>query len=678
MIDNREDYLKAVERAQQAARSYYVTDSLVMSDDEYDALTEEIETAGERYGWTEGAALLEEVAAGQGGGGDVEHAVPMLSLGKVKTEQAVLSFEQAYPNETLVFEPKLDGSAISAVYRGGKLTQVSTRGDGNTGEDLTQNIINAKPQGLPLTVQDAGDFEVRGEIYITRADFEHAQTLREAAGSAPFKNPRNAIAGATRTSKPLAGLRMSFSAYEALGFSEDSYTKRLNYLSQLGFGTALALVPANVKAQEGLAAQIEEFGRMRDEEGYVTVLGQDIPTDGAVVKFDSYAHREQVGAASRHPRWAVAYKYSEELKQTVLRSIERAVGRTGAISYVGHFDPTEFDSTISQATFNNSDWIEERDLHIGDTILVRKANGVIPEVRGVNLALRPKDAVKYVAPLTCPNCGEPLNTSSKIWRCTNPEDALGAWLAYAVSREHLDVDGLSTAIIDRLVEQNLVNDLADLFYLPYSTWESLDMGRLKKDGTPVLLGTTMATKITGEIEKAKQQPLNRVLSALGIRFLGRTFGRRLAAQFGSLDALLTATEADFDTVSGVNGGGIRAAAFVKGFAARRNTLLRMKNAGFQSLQAQAPQPAVAKVDTSSNPAAALVAGKNVVVTGTVPGYSRTEAAELIESLGGHASSSVSSKTQLVIAGEGAGSKAEKARSLGVQVLDAAEFVKLVR
>jgi DNA ligase (NAD+) len=667
MITTHDEFLATVAKAEEAAKAYYDTETLTMSDAEYDTLVQDIELAADHFGWQEGNRVLEAVAAGSSSGGNVTHDVPMLSLGKVRSLEEVEAFVARNAGYKTVFEPKLDGLAISARYVNGKLTTVATRGDGHTGEDITESASRSHVKGLPQFLSSLDTFEVRGEVFIGAKDFETAQIGRHKARGDYFANPRNAVSGSLRTSKDTSYVHMTFGVYDVIGLSDSSYTNRMAYLDKLGFISAMSLVPEEIRKLQTVTDEVEGFAIARHH--------LDAPTDGAVVKFDSYKLREALGAAQRHPRWAVAYKYEAEITQTVLRDIVREVGRTGAISYVAQVDAVELEgSTVTKATLNNSAFIANLDLRIGDTIFIRKANGIIPEIDSVNLALRPVGATPYVAPTTCPKCGKPLDTeSSVVWRCTNPEDAIGALLAYDVSRDILDVDGMSTAVIDKLLESGVVTDLADLFMLTQQQLAELVMG-YTENGKVKLLGEKVAQKLYANLQNAKNQPLSRVLSALGIRMMGRTFGRRLATHFGSMSKIQQATMEDFLAVDGVAIG--RAEEFVLGFERNRALIAKLKNAGFKSLLTE-NQPEIRTQKPAVNQSQTL-AGMSVVVTGSVEGYSRTQLTELIESLGGKSSSSVTSKTSLVVLGENAGSKADKAKSLGLRTLDAASFLAFVK
>jgi len=659
-----------VERAVAAAAAYYSGADPLMSDDEYDTLLAGIALAVEaspELNEVEGVAgLLTEVAAGTISGGGVAHTTPMLSMSKSTDLDAIEKFAASVRAE-FVIEPKVDGIAAVARYVDGNLVLVATRGDGGAGEDITDKVAALHVTGLPKTVRDSGAFEVRGEIYMSPSDFEFSNAARVASGGEPFANPRNATSGTVMRETVRYEARVSFAAYEAVcddeyapdGLRSDKYWERMDAAAHIGFRPARGLFPTlldDTSVSEAIAA----MGAARDA-GLIPA-----PLDGAVVKVVSSAARERIGASSRHPRWAMAYKFPAVKVQTTLLDIERAVGRTGNISYTAVLAPVLVDgSTVERATLHNGDFIAERDMRIGDTVVLFKAGDIIPRVEEVVTAARPAGLASYVAPTSCPECGEELNRTGAIWRCASPTCSISAAVAYLASRDCLDVDGFSTAIADSLVERGLVKRLSDLFYLDAAALAALPMGETVK-GNERLLGATVANKILAGLEATKSQPLNRVVCALGIKMTGRGMSRRLAAAFGSMDALVAADEAAF-LDKGIDAvGPLRAKAFVAGFAAMAGDIARMAAAGV-NMTGETPD---------AEDAVKPLAGLKVVVTGSVPGLSRTEAAEAVERLGGISSGSVSKSTDLVVIGEGAGSKEAKARELGVKIMDAEEFAVL--
>jgi DNA ligase (NAD+) len=672
---SRETYLRLISEANTAAKAYYVdgTDS-PLTDDQYDILVQEITSLGEANNWTEHEKLVEDVAAGVAvGTGDVTHRTRMLSLSKAQTEEELKKFIDKLDlhSAKLLLEPKLDGLAIVANYKNGALVQVATRGDSRLGQNVTVRAKQATILGLPHTIPLDGDIEFRGELFITRQNFEVAQTFRAKHGRSLYKNPRNAVSGAIQSKDltRLEGLKLTFGVYDVIHYtadsltSEDSYTKQLEAAHLAGFITAASLIPD--LAGDTLYEKVVAFGNVR------TTI--DIPTDGVVVKADSVSLRERLGHSERHPYWAIAYKYEAEVKKTTLLGITRNVGRTGAISYVANLTPVELAETeVAKATLNNARFIQDMDLHIGDTVLVRKANEIIPEIVGVDFVAREgKNLTKYIAPTTCPNCGSALDTTSSIvWRCLNPECAQANRIIHAVSRDHLDIEGLSTSIVERLVEEEFIQDVTDLYTLTSQKLATLPMGRLKKDGTPVLLGKTTADTLVANIANSKKQPLNRILSSLGVRFMGRTFGRRFALHFTTFDKAVNATVAQMQEVDGVKD---KAVEIREGLDAKQALLTKYRAVGFEALT----NPVAAAVKAPA--AGGKLDGQNVVITGGVPGFSRTEAKELIEDNGGVAGSSVSTKTTLLVApaDERETSKAKKATDLGVRIVTPEEFLSIL-
>lgn len=641
------DYPALVRQAQAAATVYYNDGIQIMTDAQYDELLEEI-TAYEAAHPDEviDHGLFTAVAAGTAAG-DVPHPVPMLSLEKVKTEDDIRKFltrVAAAGDADVSVQPKLDGLALRAVYRNGMLAQVVTRGDGQAGEDVTDRIrrANVVIAGLPWVA--SGAFEVRGEIVMSTDDFAVSNANRIASGKTGFANPRNAAAGTVRAETLDYDVAMTFVTYE-----HDGTTPEVGfiYADQLpGAFTA----PAGQTAE--VITAIEEFGAQRADYLY--------PTDGAVIKATGVAVRAALGAGSRAPKWAVAYKYEAQTGETTIRDIVVEVGRTGNLSFTAVFDPVLVDgSTISRASLHNTDLIATKDIRIGSRAVVYKANDIIPQVLSV---VNGPDTQPWVPPTEDAD-GFPYERRGKFLVSTNPADSVSALIRYAASRDVLDIDGLGGQIADALVEENIVFDLTDLLTLDETELAELWVGERR-------LGRATGRKIAQGIEAARVQPLNRVITALGIRLTGRTFGRRLAAHFGSLHALLAASRDDFLAVEGI--GPERADVIYKGVQDRRKIIEGLIDIGVTS--------EIEQEETSSG--AAALAGMSVVVTGSTKGtkleaYGRNEMNELIERHGGKASGSVSKNTSLLVAGDGAGSKLAKATELGVKTVTPDEFAGMV-
>lgn len=678
MASLRETYLDSITKAQEAANAYYNgTGESDFTDEQYDLFVSSIADLGEQNNWTEHLALTEQVAAGQAQIPDnekVEHKQQMLSLRKAQNAQELENFitKLGFPDSDYVAEPKFDGLAISAVYEDGKLTLVATRGNSRVGQNVTRQAKNATINGLPSTIPVNGSLEVRGELLITKSAFTAAQKKRVAATGKEYANARGAVSGAiqSKSGTDLQYMELTFVAYDSIANtadsnfnSLDSYRARAQYLETLGFTPALSLLPAEVKLATTTHEAVEAFEPVRDKFNY--------PTDGIVIKLDSLRVRSTLGVGSRHPHWAIAYKYEAEVVTTRLKRIIRDVGRTGAISYRGDLVPVEVaESKVSKATLNNSRFIADLDLRYGDTVYLRKANEIIPEIISVVLTERNPDAKKYVAPTYCPSCKAPLDTTSSIiWRCPNAKNCPAqriARMVYAASRNLLDIQGLSTSVVTAAAEQYGVKDVTDLYKLTVEQYANLKFTSVDEDGTPktILYGQKRAQKTVEQLEKSKNQPLSRILSSLGLRFLGNTFGSRFAKHFKTFDAVITASVPQLQQVEGVKD---KATVIHKEILDNSELISKYRKVGFVNLNAVA----------STSAASSKLKGQSVVITGAVPGYSRNEAKELIESHGGNAAGSVSKTTTLLVAPaeERETSKAKKAASLGIKIITPDEFLK---
>lgn len=656
------DYRTAVTRAQAAAADYYAGTGLQMTDAEYDQLLVEIEQYEAAYpNETIEHGLFTDVAAGAVTGGDVTHPVPMLSLEKTTDEDGIRKFLQRVADAErsvdgvelakpiVSVQPKLDGMAIRAVYLNGALTQVVTRGDGRTGEDVTDRVrrANVVISGLPWVSR--GDFEVRGELLMSRNDFAISNANRIASGKTGFANPRNATAGSVRAETLDYTVAMTFVTYDHDDAPDDGFV----FADDLpGAGQYRAI------EVDALIEQVERFGTIRAD--------YDFPTDGIVVKVDDPRVRDEMGTGSRAPKWAIAYKYEAQTGESTIRDIVIEVGRTGNLSFTAVFDPVLVDgSTISRASLHNVDQIREKDIRIGSRATVYKANDIIPQVLSV---VNGEGTVPWTPPTEDAD-GFAYDTNQTIWRSTNPSDSISALLSYAASRDVLDIDGLGRSVADALVDAGLVNDLADLFEVTQSELATLPMGETATGGTR-RFGDANAAKVYANIQSAKLQPLNRVITALGIRLTGRTFGRRLAAHFRSLQALRDATAAELTMVEGIAEG--RAVVIHDGLTKNREVIDRLIGLGVTSTAEE----------VATDAGAPALSGMVVVVTGSTKGtkleaYGRNEMNELIERHGGRSSGSVSKSTSLLVAGDGAGSKLAKANELGVRVVNPDEFAGMV-
>lgn len=700
-MDNlRETYLSKVETLRAAALAYYIDgEDSELTDEEYDLLLMNVTNMGDGYGWEEHVALAEEVAGGSNLGDDadkVTHRTRALSLAKAQDAETLEKFLQKMKEKkaTVLLEPKLDGLAMIAIYRDGKLAQVATRGDSRVGQNVTARALQVNIKGMPKTIDYKGELEIRGELFMTSADFVIAQAVRDRnsirencnsteqghtaknckAHSKKYKLPRSAVSGLilSKDDKRIDGATMTFGTYDITPVSgsaagEVSYTVLLNLATKLGFITTASMIEDMFSAGESIHDRVVKFGQAKNS--------LDFPTDGIVVKIDSLPMREKIGNSERSPRWAIAYKYEAEIKETVLRDIVRNVGRTGAISYVANFDIVELDgSEVGAATLNNSRFIEALDLHLGDTIMVRKANDIIPEIVSVVFAERKgKNLNAYVAPTTCPKCSEELDTTSSIiWRCENPDCAVANRILHAVSRDNLDMDGISSKLIEKLLEADLINDVTDLYKLTVEQIASLETGRFyaadnkeNKAGDPILVGEIMAKKHFKNIQVTKERELNKIVSSLGVRHLGRTFSAAYAKHFKSFDKIVNASVKELQGIDKVKD---KAVAIRAGFDAIAPLLEKYRAVGFTNMDK------VEEVVLGS-----ALAGENIVVTGTVPGYGRNDVKALIEAHGGVAGGSVSSKTTLVVApkDERDSTKAKKAQSLGIKMITPTDFLDML-
>ena len=634
---------------------YYDLDAPELEDFEYDRLIHHLMDLEEQY---PEYASPNSPTKRVGGSAmntfrEVPHKVQMGSLQDVFSLDELRAFDErvreTVPEPTYVVEQKIDGLSVSLEYRNGELAVGSTRGNGLVGEDVTENIRTIRsiplklPQPLPL-------LEVRGEVYMPVNSFLRLVREQELREETPAKNPRNAAAGSLRQKDPkIAAARgldiFCFNIQQLEGTVCESHEASLELMRSLGFPVSPDYKV--VHTIEEAIRQIEKIGELRGKLGY--------QIDGAVIKVDSFADRERLGSTAKYPKWAVAYKYPPEEKETVLRSIALQVGRTGAVTPTAEFDPIELaGTTVSRATLHNQDFITQLGVNIGDTIVVRKAGDIIPEVIGVRN--HPKDKPAYVMPTHCPSCGTLLVRDPEVAaiRCPNiscPAQILRS-LIHFCSRSAMDIEGLGEAACELLLQQGLAKTPADLY-------------RLTKDDLMRLEGfqTKKAENILAALEKSKQNELGALLFGLGIRNIGEKAAKLLAARFGTLQAVEKATREELLSIDGF--GEIMAESVLQYFADENNRKL------CDDLLSLGLRPWVPRQ------ASAALAGMTFVVTGTLPGYSRDEIENLIEKNGGKAAGSVSKKTSYVVAGEAAGSKLAKAQSLGVPVLTEQQLLELI-
>jgi DNA ligase (NAD+) len=669
----RAEFDQAVAQAHAAGSAYHNGAEPLMSDGAYDLLTARIAATVQLNPDWDSHGITTEIAAGAVGG-TVKHRTPMLSLDKATTQEEVTKFVAEFASSAAMVELKLDGMAVSAIYRNGRLVQAATRGDGMTGEDVTTQVTREPGiAGLPVTLPRSWSGTVRGEIYMTEADFESANTARVAFGKKAFVNPRNAVAGSIRKVDPGYLVPMSFAAYTAAGeglADIDSHVERMAHLAAMGFTTAARLTAGAVPPGTPIVCHDGE-----EVLAAITAIGErrprlTIPTDGVVVKADSRIERNRLGASSRAPRWALAYKFPPDQAYSYLREIQFTIGRTGRVGLRAVIDPVDVGgTTITYATLHNVSWILNQGLGIGTRVAVSRAGDVIPRIVAA-VGTQPDDVIKWTPPSDCPQCEQPFDTSSELWRCTTPSCSLVSWLTYAASRDVWDIDGLGEEIAGALVDAELVRDPADLFALDATRIAAVQYPRPEAAGDTALvrrIGMAIAERLVTGIAQAKGQPLARHITALGIPKTGRSVGRWLAARFQTLDALRAATPDDLADIDGI--GPEKARSIYQGLRERTDVIDRLIAAGITTQVEQ-----VAAEQAGALP----LAGKKVVITGSIPALNRTEAQEAAIRLGATVSSSVSAKTDLVIAGSGdsARSKLIKAEALNIETMTGEEFAAL--
>ena len=577
----------------------------------------------------------------------------------------------------LCCELKIDGSSIALTYEDGVLVRAATRGDGTTGEDVTVNMRTVRDVPLRLRDEARGaiapgveTLELRGEVYMPKKSFEALNAAAEEEGRAPFANPRNAAAGSLRQKDPAVTKMRDLSTFmyaiaDDGALEVEGQWELLQWLRKAGF---------HVNPDVRLCATAEEVrGFCRECLDRRESLPYEI--DGVVVKVNDFARQRAMGFTARAPRWAIAFKFPPEEKTTLLRDITVQVGRTGALTPVAELVPVVVaGSTVARATLHNLDEVHRKDVRVGDTVIVRKAGDVIPEVLGPVLSLRSPEARIWEMPSVCPSCGSPVvrDPGEVAFRCISidcPAQALERLLHWA-SRGALDIDGMGEEIVSRLVESGRVADVADYYSLSEEELASLDMGRVKADGEPVRLGHTVAKKLVAAIEASKGRPFARVLFGLGIRHVGKTTAEAIAAAYPSMDALSAAGE---DELAGIYGVGPKVAhGMWLFFRTPDNTSVieRLRAAGVTMAdEAVAVGEEVPQV----------LAGLTFVLTGTLAhsGMTRDEAGARLKAMGAKVSGSVSKKTSFVVAGENAGSKYDKAVALDVPVLDEAQLLNLL-
>ena len=648
-----------VAKIEKHSYDYYVLDNPKISDFEYDKLIHELIDLEEKYPQYKLNNSPTERVGGKvlEGFETVTHIVPMESLNDAFSKEEIEDFDRSVrkviSNPEYVVEMKIDGLSVSLEYENGEFVRGSTRGDGIVGEDVTQNLKTIKSIPLRLT-EKIPYLEVRGEVYMPVSSFIELNQKREELEQPLFANPRNAAAGSLRqlNSKVTAERNLSiyiFNIQQINGKEFSNHTESLNYLKSLGFKVSPTYEA--FKSIEQAYNQIINIGEKRGE------LGFDI--DGAVIKINDFKQREVLGSTAKAPRWAIAYKYPAEQKQTKLLDITIQVGRTGVLTPTAELEPVRIaGSTVSRATLHNIDNITNKDIRIGDTVIIQKAGDIIPEVVEVVKEDRSGSEVPYKMPKKCPVCGTAVvrEADEAATRCINPECPAQKIrnIIHFASKDAMDIDGLGPAIIEQLAELELINSPADLYYLKYEDLVDIDR-----------MGVKSANNLIKAIEKSKNAGLDRVIFALGIRNIGSKAGKILAEKFGDIDKLSDASEDELTKIEDI--GPIMAKSIVNFFSSTGSIDI------IQKLRFAGVNLTYSKKTTDNR-----FEGMTFVLTGTLPTYSRDEASEIIERYGGKTSSSVSKNTSYVLAGEKAGSKLSKAEQLGVKIIDEKEFISMTK
>ena len=644
------------EQIREYSRLYYELDAPAIEDDEFDSLTRELRELEQQYPeFVTADSYTQKV---QGGISTqftpVAHVVPLESLQDVFSKNEIVEFErrvlEVIDQPTYVVEPKIDGLSIALEYIDGRFVRGATRGNGQVGEDVTINLetIESIPKTLTRPIPRV---IVRGEVYMPRDQFAALVTQQEQNGERTFKNPRNAAAGSLRQKDPaitrsrqLAIFIFNLQLIE--GETVTSHTQSLELMRELGF----TIIPFYKTAQsmEDVLEEIDRIGAVRQ------TLPYDI--DGAVVKVNDFTHRQRLGSTSKFPKWAAAYKYPPEEKTTKLLGVEINVGRTGVLTPTGVFEPvTLAGTTVSRATLHNEDFIREKALAIGDTVVLRKAGDIIPEV--VRVESHTPDGMPYEMPHQCPSCSSEVvrEDGEAALRCNNPECPAQRIrnIIHFATRDAMDIEGLGPAVVEQLVAHQLIFNAYDLYRLDKQAVASIER-----------MGEKSAENLLAAIEKSKANELYRVIYALGIRHIGQKAAKLLAQRFGNMDSVMNASVEEMLIIEGF--GEIMAQSVHQFFSLPQSRHF-VEQLSLSGVNMQATQSTVDQ----------RFAGMTFVLTGTLPTLKRDEATTLIEERGGKTASSVSKKTSVVLAGEVAGNKLVKAQQLGVRIIDEAEFLKLL-
>lgn len=641
------------------AKKYYEEDNPEITDYEYDMMLRELEGIELAY-----PELVTEDSPTQRVGGaalnkftPVTHEVPMESLHDSFSEEELFDFDrkvrEVVPKVSYVVEPKFDGLSVSLEYRNGIFVRGSTRGDGSVGEDVTENLRTIKT--IPKKLTRAVPFlEVRGEVYMSNESFLKLLERQELNEEKPFKNPRNAAAGSLRQKDSRITAQRELDIYvfniqQIEGVVLNTHKESLDYLTELGFHT-----PPFYNCYDDMDDVVKEIQRIGKQRG-----GFSFPVDGAVIKVNAFHDRELIGSTSKFPKWAEAFKYPPEEKETVLLDIEINVGRTGVLTPTGLFEPVLLaGTTVSRATLHNEDFIKEKDIRIGDTVVLRKAGEIIPEV--VSVKAHKPDSKPYQMPEHCPSCGSKVQREpgEAALRCDNTQcpAQLLRHLIHFVSREAMDMEGLGPAVLEQLVAHQLVSSPVDLYSLNKEALVDLER-----------MGEKSAENLLNAVEKSKGNDFYRFIYALGIRHIGLRAAKLLTQRFPTIDQILKATPEEIAAIDGFGQIMAESAAYYFSLPETRTLIdsFRTKGVNLESFEKEESKDL-------------RFSGKTFVLTGALPTYTRAEAGKMIEDRGGKVSSSVSKKTSFVLAGEEVGSKLTKAQKLGVPIISEEEFLAMLQ
>jgi len=662
MMNDRERIEQLREELHAHNHRYYVENNPIISDQEFDLLMHELQDLEARH-----PELYDPNSPTQRVGSDlsngfeqVAHRYPMLSLANTYNEADVREWYDSVTRGlhgepfAVCCEMKYDGLSISLTYRDGRLVRAVTRGDGQHGDDVTANVRTINT--IPLVLSGEGwmkDFEIRGEILLPFKEFNRINQQREEAMEQPFANPRNAAAGTLKSqqSKIVAERKLDAYLYYLLGENLPSDSHFANLMTAKHWGFKVGAAMQKVNSIDEIYNFIHYWGEKRKE--------LPIATDGIVLKVDSLSQQRRLGETAKSPRWAIAYKYQAERAETRLQSVTYQVGRTGAITPVANMEPVQLaGTTVKRATLNNEDFIRSFDLHAGDFVYVEKGGEIIPKIVGVNVSRRDVDATPIEFIKNCPECGTPLVRfeGESAWYCPNDagcKPQIIGRIEHFIARKAMNIDSLGPETVKNYYDQGLVKNIADLY--------TIDVQQISGDGSRI----RSAQRVVHGIEMSKQVPFERVVFALGIRFVGEQTGKLLARHFKNIDALMSASAEDLMEVEGV--GEVMAKSIIDYFANPVNKAIveRLRSYGLQMALAQ---DAVAKSDK--------LAGQSIVISGVFSRHSREEYKQMIEENGGKNVGSISSKTTFVLAGENMGpSKLEKARKLGVEIIDEETFLQ---